>query len=1068
MYEATDKLGSDLGSQVEDESSTAGTSFSTGALIYITKPAKGSIFLQRIEVGFASDINWTIVPGAVALTGVALGLVLDHPTSSSPWTATMDIDATVVVQDTKLQASGEISLGDMPSISLAVTAGPSSGSAPEALLDQFIGAGTGDKLDADLVVPPDADPTSDEDEDPFEAAIIFQKDTNGWYIQNANTRLFWQTDSFFPIEGVNIALQELYFQYLASREPPTSDKQPSDMPLDFSAALGGKLVLFNLPLAAVVTYQSAVGNPPTSQTVITAVVGDTQSVNLQQIAADAMLNPPNGSPRDINAVTAGTNVPNSAPVDLTWCISAAGSSGAKCVLTFIGSDLFRLSLWANFQLDWQITSFLTVGAMGIYFDITNPTSSTLPSVVKGYGYGSVTISDSVDVFAFVAGISQFSSTRDFLVGLSVSYDPTASAGVSPSTIFSSTKFLGDSPPADSNWILPSSAPGDVTVSDTITSINANVLVRVNQTPDALMNYITSIVNMEASLQVMGSWQIFSNVNLTQVALKIIVVPGTPATNNKISYFAQLLGVVSSDLSTVNNTQYNVVLAAMILYNTKEQSGLFTASVSAYYLGAPTNDVPISTFLSMPLIGADSNAVQNDPSAKVLPSELGLSTSALLGKPVAQCALTVKNISNVWTLSAFSAQLTQAEAWTIIPNKLSITSSILYLQITNPSSPQRLIQFSAGTTIVIGSTTFINAAITATAGGDGTSNSVKIIVSASNFQDAVNALIGAPVTVPQDCPVLNDGYSASTTITCKKDNTGSWGLATLDVEVSATNLTTWNLGPISVTSLSLSAKYDFTTSPSTTTITVFGSAVISGVTVNVTITLTDISTLSVVIMTPLEPLQLVNQVSNGGLNNAPDVTADSGLSNYETLDCVSAGIVFKRDSSWYADNLYLKVASSKNHWAMVSDVLWAEDLYLMLALNNLRTSSQLSVIMGINFGFKPPSGFSGTPSVPCSLTVTSKQLEGFVDTSACTVSSFLYIATAGYWDPPEILNIHILKSLTLTMDWDDGSGSFVATCFDWNLSDTLPKIAAMTNPRLIVSVSREGGGFEAEGQLAGTA
>ena len=978
----------------------------------------------------------------------------------------MTIQAVVQIQDVRLKAVGEIALGDYPCVTLAVIAGPLSRSSPEDLLDQFIGPGTDAAFDSKFELPPGTT-LPDDAEYPFKADITFQKDDSGWYIQSANTRLFWLTDYWYPVENIDVALQELFFQYLAEREPPIDEKRPSDMPLDLSVAFGGKIVLFNTPLTAVVTYQSF-DDPSKSQTAIRAVAGDTQSITLQQMAADAMLNPPGSPPRDINSVVASANVPDSVPVDLTWCTSATYGTDIECLLTFVGSELSRLTLWANFEVDWQITPSLMIDQMGIYFDVTNPIVTDLPSAINGYGYGSVIISESIKLFAFVLGTSQPSGFKDFYMGLSISYDPQATAGISPSTIFASTMFLGDSPPADERWVLPSSAPDGVAVSDTITSVNASVVVRINQTPDDLADYATSMVNMEASLQLTGSWPIFGNVSLTSLSLKIVVVPGTPASDNKISYFAQLMGVVPAELSIVNNTQYNVVLAAMILYNAQEQSGLFTASVSAYYLGAPNDDVPISTFLSMPLIGADPISIQNDSSAAAVPSELGLSPTTLLGEPVAQCALMVTDISDTWTLTALSAQLSQAEDLTILPERLSITNSTLHLRITNPSSSQRLTQFSAQTTIVIGSTTFINAAIIATAGGDGTSDFVKLIVSASNFQDAVTGLIGAPVVIPQDCPILNDGYSASTTITCKKDSAGAWTLATLEVEVSATNLTTWNLGPISVTSLSLSASYDYTTSPSTSIVTIFGSALISGVTVSLAIILTDTSILTITIMTPLEPVQLVDTFSSGGLNNGPDITADSGLSAYQTTNCLSAGIIFIWDTYWNPDSLYLKVTSSEQHWAMVTDVLWAEDLYVTITLSNLRAQSVLSVIMGINFGFKAPSGFSGTPNVPCMLTATNKQLEGFVDTSSCTLSSFLYIATAGYWNPPEILNVHILRSLTLTMDWDDGNGSFVATCFDWQLSDTLPKIAAMTNPRLIVFLNRDRGGFDAVGSLAGTA
>lgn len=73
---------------------------------------------------------------------------------------------------------------------------------------------------------------------------------------------------------------------------------------------------------------------------------------------------------------------------------------------------------------------------------------------------------------------------------------------------------------------------------------------------------------------------------------------------------------------------------MLLRNAKEQATTFTASVSAYYVGQADTDVPFSTFLQMPFIGINPTDVQNDPSAKTVPSELALQASTLLATPIA--------------------------------------------------------------------------------------------------------------------------------------------------------------------------------------------------------------------------------------------------------------------------------------------------------------------------------------------------------------------------------------------------------------------------------------------------
>lgn len=160
-------------------------------------------------------------------------------------------------------------------------------------------------------------------------------------------------------------------------------------------------------------------------------------------------------------------------------------------------------------------------------------------------------------------------------------------------------------------------------------------MRVQHTVDPVIagNYLTSIVSVQASLAVTGQWTIFDTVTLEQLALNMIVPPRNAATQNKISY-AQLLGVVSPTQSVIGSTQYKVVLAAMLLRNAKEQATTFNASVSAYYVGQADTDVPLFTFLQTPLIGINPTDVQNDPSAKTVPSELALQASTLLATPIA--------------------------------------------------------------------------------------------------------------------------------------------------------------------------------------------------------------------------------------------------------------------------------------------------------------------------------------------------------------------------------------------------------------------------------------------------
>lgn len=1055
------------------ENENSGTSFATSALLVIQKPANASFFLRRIDIDFASDLDWAIVPNQIELSQVSLGLVLEKTLAADPWTATFDVNAIALISDVNLEVIGHVSLSNASAISLSIGAGPRSGTSPDDALKQFIGAGTDAQVDFQFQLPPTATLPTD-DLDPFKTALTLQKDSSGWYLQNVNARLFGQYEFWYPIDEIDISLQKVYFEFIAQRRSPPANTNPSDMPLAYSAAFGGSITLSNIPMQVAVTYQST-----TTSTVLTCTVDDDANISLQDIAADPLLNPTNNTaPRDLNQVANTNEVPDSVPVDMTWCSSRVWGSQRICILTFSASDLTQLQLKANFELDWQVTSQLTVTGMGIYFDITNPTSSVNPSVIKGYAYGSLLIANAVNLFAFVAGVSQPSGLGQYVLGLTLSYDPDASLGVSPQSVISDPKFLGDVVATDL-WTFPTSVPSALSVGDAVTSVNAKMIMSIEQTPDLanIGKYLTSIVSMQASIAVAGQWTIFDTVTLEQLALHVVAVPGTAATNNKTSCYTQLLGEVSPTQSAIGSTQYKVVLAAMLLRNAIQQATTFTASVSAYYVGQSNANVSISTFLQMPLIDINPTDIENDPSAQRLPSEISTQPSTLLASPVAQCSLMVRQTNNVWSLKELSASISQASPWTIIPNKLTITNSTLNLKITDPKLVTRQIQFSVSTTVTIGTLVALNASISVSRGTNGQGDSVTVKIQAANFQDICNQLVGSQVTIPAECPILTDDqFSASVTVVCKRLNATDPGytLASVSVGVSASNVTTWTLGPLSVTDLSLTASFDYTTTPSTNKISLLGRTLITGLQnpMDILITLVNLQTLVILFSAPIEPTQLVGIFVSGGLDaqslQAPDITSAAGLDGYRSAPGTNASITFIRNTSWNADNLSVNVASGTQQWSLVDSYLWAKDLNLAIALTNMQTQSQLSIILSINFWFtlRPPQ--NGSDKVTCSLTATSKQLTGIVDTSVCNLAQFLYVGTAGFWNPPELLAISLIESLTLTMDWDNGTGNFTATCSTWILTDTLPKLAAMLKPRLVVDLTKSGGGFRASGQIAGTA
>lgn len=291
----------------------------------------------------------------------------------------------------------------------------------------------------------------------------------------------------------------------------------------------------------------------------------------------------------------------------------------------------------------------------------------------------------------------------------------------------------------------------------------------------------------------------------------------------------------------------------------------------------------------------------------------------------------------------NASVSQLIPWIIVSDKLTITDSTLNLKIVDPKLPTRRIQFSASTTASIGILVVLNASTSVSRGASGQENFVTVILQAANFQQVLAQLVGSTVTIPADYPILMDNqYLATVTIVFKKLNPtdNEFELAPVSVGVSASNVTTWALGPLFVTDLSLTAGFDCTTIPSTNTLSLNGRTKISGSTnpVDVLITLTNLETLIIGIATPIEPTQLVGTFVLGGLDSqslqAPDVTSASGPDGYRDAACVNASIIFMRDTSWYADSLSLDVASGVQQWSLVDSYLWAKDLKLAIALKDM--------------------------------------------------------------------------------------------------------------------------------------
>ena len=1038
----------------------------------VTRLPEGTFFLKSIAVDFAGDIDWSVIPNELELFQVSLSLELAHDQPNGPWSASLELVGNVIVQNVTLSVSGQISIGDATSVSLAISAGYSSGATPEDVLNQFLGQGSGTKSSSKFQLPPTVQLPSN-DENPFQASLKLSKDVSGWFVSNANVKVIWQTMYWNPLpdQSTDIVLQALYFEFLAHRNFPQGLEKPSDVEIAFDAAFGGSLMLYNIPLDAVVTYESA-----TSSTVFICTIADQINLSLQDFASDLALSPSGAlAGHNLNQEATVAPAPDAVPVDLTWCTSNLYGTQRYCIMTFQNSTLSRLKLRASFELDWQVTPLMTVAGMGIYFDIMNPVSTSPAPSIRGYAYGQVLLASNISLFAFVAGVSN-SSTKQFLVGLSLASDPLSTIGMEPNTIFGDSSLAGCIVATD-DWTLPLSFPSSAsvgTVVEGVSSVNAQMSLRIGQSENQANpgSYITNLISLTASLSIAGTWEVFPGVTLTGLAMTVVVLPAQPSTNQPAAYYGELLGSVSTDLTTVGITVYTVVMAARVVRAT-DQSMRFLARVTAY-LSNPDNLINLRQFLQMPLTGLNGIDVVQSSNASSVPSELPVQPDALLAVPAAQCSLTVEKSAAGWALVELNASLAQTTPWVIIEDNMIVTNSVLALSVSQPRSGQRNIQFLAQTTLTIGNVVDVTATISVVQ-VNSLEDTLTLALTVGDVQSIVGQLVGPKLTIPERCPLFNGNYSFSLIIICKRRSGGTgFELTSVSVRAFAAPGTSWTVGPLEITSLGLSATFDnINTGTMSTSIQFEGNAVMSGLPVDLLITYTS-QTLTITTQTALEITQAVDPFVSGGLDSslldAPAITPDTGLSEYKKKPTMGIVLVFKYNSSWYPDSLSVVFASGTQRWVLVDPVLIADSLSLNLSLTEISTTKKLVVEVVLNFRFqkRPPQTDFG--NLPCKLTANTKQLEVTVDTSQCTLPQFLYIATAGFWNPPDWLDFPAITpdTLRLRINWDEGHGEFEAILPDWDLSKNLPKLASMQKPRLQAYLTRSGSGFSATGQLAGEA
>lgn len=1055
-----------------------GTGYCLNASLHIRREAKAgsAFFLQSVDNAFAGALDWEIIPNKLKLQNLALGFRAQRETGQSTWESRFQFRGDIGFGSPGViaTAEGRLDVRDVASLlslDFSVTA---RGCAAGLELVDFL-SGTALNANATAELPPSMS-FAGAKKNPFSARLDLAREggTGGtWALASAVVRILWSDPFWVPGDVSTIYLQDLFFRFAIVRRkaggavPPAETR--SDGNFDYALLIGGSLVLQDLLVSASLKYASESKTFTLLCALPEAGVG-----TLQDLLCYEALNPP-GAKEGHDIVKAGSArpVPEAVPVDLAWC-DKAGGSDRKLVLCFQEATLTRLQLSAALGQPWQVSDKVTVTNMGIFFDIENPRAlNGTTTRIRGYAYGTVDIG-SLRVNGFVAGVSDATQSA-FLLALSAELDPAAPLKHKPEGVFGALdqKISG----VAATYVLPESFPSSGSVTAVLAAVEAKVVLQLSQAK-VREEYKVSLDGVAASLTVAPRWLIFPGVELESVGIGFISTKKLAADNTTTwAYMAELSGKVSSAQATASSAAYSVVLTARVFGESSEASK-FTASVVAY-LAQPDKPAPPNDILQMDFVGLAG--------VNVLAESTGKEAAAITMQPdmprpdqvltsaSARCTLSVVKGAEGWYLDELDAFLDWPKPWTILGGKVTISDTQVGLKITQPRNPsERTMEYYVTTTVTLGAVR-LSGRLSATQQDGGSVLLIKLAAT-NSFQGILQHLTGSRLTLPPGSPISGDvgPFLFSVGLECVRLPGKDLKLSRLTVDMVAGASATeaiWRLGPLEIRSLLLRAIItNPTSSDRTIRLSFRGTATMAGSPFDLDVLYGD-SKLEVQPSSYCS-LKTASTVFLGpaGLTKdmVPSLPGATGLEDYLVRrgDGTAVRLLASyRGGAWTWDELAL-VASTSRSWQLVDGVLQARGLSARFAMRQPASEArQLLLVLHADFVSTGPKGVVRT--VPCDLTATMRQLEAAIDTSACTLPSFVYVGTAGFLALPDWMDFPVItpRSLYLHFNWLEGRGGFTALCGDWNLTKYFDGFVAVERPTLDVAMTRQRGSITASGRIS---
>lgn len=1092
----------------------------TTATIWIAQQREnqGSFSLKSITFDFSANLSWELIPNQVTFSELRLSAVLSRQqgtganTDAEAWQVRFTFGARGTFQegvDVLFQGFFQRLAGGQSALRL--TADVPTGGKPDALrlLGNFHGKSSTElQTEMGSRIPPAAGEDLDKATlDPFFVQLDLQTDADGWFLTGAEIRLLWQRMIWCPSNAVPSVFLESLLVHLGVRRLAgwsTAGSTPPEPvshrdPVAYSALLGGTLMIFDTALSAEVEYRSA---HPSSRLAIRCAIDRTLNLSLNDMARDKLLT--SGQPHDLAGEAAARPVPDCVPVDLEWCKSRTLGLDRFFSLVFRDNQLLLVQFGYRLAKMWDVTPWLRIDQMGLYFEIREPLSAR-PSIM-GYSHGQVTLAGGrIKLYALVGGVKDAAGAA-FRVGLRSRLALDEPLSDAPLEIL---RAMNDDKPIDvEKWTLPETVPSQTTVAQLASNLEARMSMDVVQKIDPTHPdlYHTRIMRVAAALSLRASWNIVTGVVLEDVRMRFAAVYGDDPAAKASAYQVELEGTISatSALSMVGEVGYVVKMRGVFrqaewsTLGEKNKTADFVVLANAYS-AVPGIDrgydddeaVALSTFLRTNIAGGKD--VSQDANAQTFPPELAKPADLLATKTsVAECSMRMSKASGAWAISQITASYRQGSMapWLICGGKIAITNSALALVIRDPRGPNRSVTFVATTTIRIGDIGDLSATVTAKQRTGANSSQVSVlslVIEATSARKVLNALVG-PINLdtPPRAPELGIEFHGSITVEClKTDGEADYRLNSVKMLAGAATTKTWTLGPFSEMALTLSVVVDkMGTEEETAAVSFVSHTVVKSTPVNCAISWTkppnpQDSKLTITIQSNIDPATAVGFFTGAGQpslqeDHPPPVSRDLGLASYVTSAVSGIQVEFvTKNASWVASSLSAGIRSQNQSWALVKNILWAEDLYLTLTVSNLSNPSKrmLSVKIGISLYFQKriPDEVNGL--MRGTLEVTARDMQLALDISQCSLLDFIYVASAGYLrasDPPDFVFPWIKpKLLTVTLSWDRGTGSVSAFMDDWTLPGKLSKLAVMKSPHLTMKITRMSGGLSAKGEIAGT-